>query len=208
MKLYKVITGLVIMLIVSSAQATTLKLSADIDLLVLNGHKISGSLLKGADGLELERGEHQLLFRVEKSIQPLAHGPVMWVSAPQIVTFTTRSRSVAIQLPTLTTLREARAFEKHPQYILLNENGDEIASRRDSLSVPADRNYEKAMLDYNLNGRIASVPRFAQQSNTTLNQDVAMGRTPAERVLHLWYQQVDAATRQRFITLIKALHTS
>jgi len=208
MKLFKVITGLVIMLIVSSAQATTLKLSADIDLLVLNGHKISGSLLKGADGLELERGEHQLLFRVEKSIQPLAHGPVMWVSAPQIVTFTTRSRSVAIQLPTLTTLREARAFEKHPQYILLNENGDEIASRRDSLSVPADRNYEKAMLDYNLNGRIASVPRFAQQSNTTLNQDVAMGRTPAERVLHLWYQQVDAATRQRFITLIKALHTS
>lgn len=208
MKLYKVITGLVIMLIISSAQATTLKLSADIDLLVLNGHKISGSLLKGADGLELERGEHQLLFRVEKSIQPLAHGPVMWVSAPQIVTFTTRSRSVAIQLPTLTTLREARAFEKHPQYILLNENGDEIASRRDSLSVPADRNYEKAMLDYNLNGRIASVPRFAQQSNTTLNQDVAMGRTPAERVLHLWYQQVDAATRQRFITLIKALHTS
>lgn len=208
MKLYKVITGLVIMLIVSSAQATTLKLSADIDLLVLNGHKISGSLLKGADGLELERGEHQLLFRVEKSIQPLAHGPVLWVSAPQIVTFTTRSRSVAIQLPTLTTLREARAFEKHPQYILLNENGDEIASRRDSLSVPADRNYEKAMLDYNLNGRIASVPRFAQQSNTTLNQDVAMGRTPAERVLHLWYQQVDAATRQRFITLIKALHTS
>lgn len=208
MKLYKVITGLVIMLIVSSAQATTLKLSADIDLLVLNGHKISGSLLKGADGLELERGEHQLLFRVEKSIQPLAHGPVLWVSAPQIVTFTTRSRTVAIQLPTITTLREARAFDKHPQYILLNENGDEIASRRDSLSVPADRNYEKAMLDYNLNGRIASVPRFAQQSNTTLNQDVAMGRTPAERVLHLWYQQVDAATRQRFITLIKALHTS
>lgn len=208
MKLYKVITGLVIMLIVSSAQATTLKLSADIDLLVLNGHKISGSLLKGADGLELERGEHQLLFRVEKSIQPLAHGPVLWVSAPQIVTFTTRSRTVAIQLPTITTLREARAFEKHPQYILLNENGDEIASRRDSLSVPADRNYEKAMLDYNLNGRIASVPRFAQQSSTTLNQDVAMGRTPAERVLHLWYQQVDAATRQRFITLIKALHTS
>jgi len=208
MKLYKVITGLVIMLIVSSAQATTLKLSADIDLLVLNGHKISGSLLKGADGLELERGEHQLLFRVEKSIQPLAHGPVLWVSAPQIVTFTTRSGTVAIQLPTITTLREARAFDKHPQYILLNENGDEIASRRDSLSVPADRNYEKAMLDYNLNGRIASVPRFAQQSNTTLNQDVAMGRTPAERVLHLWYQQVDAATRQRFITLIKALHTS
>lgn len=208
MKLYKVITGLVIMLIVSSAQATTLKLSADIDLLVLNGHKISGSLLKGADGLELERGEHQLLFRVEKSLQPLSHAPTQWVSAPQIVTFTTRSRTVTIRLPTITTLREARAFDKHPQFVLLNENGAEIASRRDSLNLPAQSNFEKAMLHYNLNGRIASVPRFAQQSTASLNQNVAMDRTPAERVLHLWYQQVDAATRQRFITLIKALHTS
>lgn len=68
MKLHMAITGLLALLVAANLQATTLKLSADIDLLVLDGRKISGSLLKGADGLELERGEHQLLFRVEKRL--------------------------------------------------------------------------------------------------------------------------------------------
>lgn len=208
MKLFRLITGLIILLIVSSVQATTLKLSTDINLLVLNGHKISGSLLKGAEGLELERGEHQLLFRVEKEIKS-ANGSVKhWISAPQIVTFTTRSPTVAIKLPALTTLREVREFEKHPQFILLGANGQEITSRRDRLKLPADSNFEKAMLHYNMTGKAASVPRFALQNSSPLSQDISLNRSPAERMLHLWYQQVDAATRQRFIILLKALHTS
>nr|WP_314419766.1 DUF2057 family protein [uncultured Erwinia sp.] len=214
MKLYKVITGLVILLIVSAAQATTLKLSADIDLLVLDGNKISGSLLKGADGLELERGEHQLLFRVEKSFHLPAHSPVTWVSAPQIVTFTARSRSVLIQLPPLASVRDTRIFDKKPQFTLVDENGTEIQNQRDFLTVLPGSDFEQAMIHYNLNGESASVPRFAQPvKHAALNgsqaQDLALDRrSPAERMLHLWYQQVDAATRQRFITLMKALHTS
>lgn len=66
MKLHLVLSGLLALLVVASCQATTLKLAPEIDLLVLDGRKISGSLLRGAEGLELERGEHQLLFRVEK----------------------------------------------------------------------------------------------------------------------------------------------
>ncbi|PRD14677.1 DUF2057 family protein [Pantoea coffeiphila] len=214
MKLFKVITGLVIMLIVSSVQATTLKLSADIDLLVLDGHKISGSLLKGADGLELERGEHQLLFRVEKSFHIPAHSPVTWISAPQIVTFTARSRSVLIQLPPLASVREVRMFDRKPQFTLVDEKGGEIANKRDFLTVTTSGDFEQAMIHYNLNGENASVPRFAQPGKHTAlsaaqEQDLALDRrSPAERMLHLWYQQVDAATRQRFITLMKALHTS
>lgn len=214
MKLFKVITGLVILLIVSASQATTLKLSADIDLLVLDGHKISGSLLKGADGLELERGEHQLLFRVEKSFHIPAHNPVNWVSTPQIVTFTARSRSVLIQLPPLASLREVRMFDRKSQFTLVDENGTEIENKRDLLSVTTSSDFEQAMIHYNLNGENASVPRFAQPGKHTAlsavqQQELALDRrSPAERMLHLWYQQVDAATRQRFITLMKALHTS
>lgn len=214
MKLFRVIAGLTIMLIVATVQATTLKLSADIDLLVLDGHKISGSLLKGADGLELERGEHQLLFRVEKTFQLPAHSPVTWVSAPQIVTFTARNRSVMIQLPPINSLREGRNFDKSPLFTLVDEKGLEIENKRDCLVAPSSNDFEQAMMHYNLTGKIASVPRFATPGKrTSLNagNDIDLtltNRSPAEKMLHLWYQQVDTATRQRFITLMKALHTS
>lgn len=209
MKLFRIVSGVAILMIVSSVQATTLRLSTEIDLLVLNGHKIVGSLLKGADGLEVERGEHQLLFRVEKEIKsPGPHGALHWVSSPQIVTFTTHSRAVSVTLPPLTTLSEVKAFEKHPRFTLMNEDGVEITSRRDSLNLPSDSNFEQAMLQYNLTGRAASVPRFALRSNPPLSRDLALSSSPTEKMLHLWYQQVDAATRQRFITLLKALRTS
>lgn len=50
--------------------ATSLRLSNDIDLLVLDGKKVSSSLLRGAESIELENGRHQLVFRVEN------HSPV------------------------------------------------------------------------------------------------------------------------------------
>lgn len=46
--------------------ATTLRLSNDVDLLVLDGKKVSSSLLRGAESIELENGVHQVVFRVEK----------------------------------------------------------------------------------------------------------------------------------------------
>lgn len=53
--------------------ATTLRLSSDIDLLVLDGKKVSSSLLRGADSIELDNGPHQVVFRVEKTIRLANH---------------------------------------------------------------------------------------------------------------------------------------
>ncbi|KQN56792.1 DUF2057 domain-containing protein [Erwinia sp. E602] len=213
MKLYKVITGLVMMLVAAAVPATTLKLSPELDLLVLDGRRISGSLLKGADGLELERGEHQLLFRLEKNLNPLAHQRDTWRSAPQIVTFITNSRSVVIQFPAIGTPHDGRAFDKKPQFRLVDEQGNEIASKRDRLLQPINGDAEQVMIQYNLTGKIASVPRFAQSGQRSAlagppAAEMADSHSAAERMLHLWYQQVDSATRQRFVMLLKALHTS
>lgn len=49
--------------------ATTLRLSNDIDLLVLDGKKVSSSLLRGADSIQLDNGPHQIVFRVEKTLR-------------------------------------------------------------------------------------------------------------------------------------------
>ncbi|CAI6160633.1 hypothetical protein DJICPGNB_02610 [Escherichia coli] len=54
-----------------SVFATTLRLSTDVDLLVLDGKKVSSSLQRGADSIELDNGPHQLVFRVEKTIHLL-----------------------------------------------------------------------------------------------------------------------------------------
>lgn len=46
--------------------ATTLRLSNEVDLLVLDGKKVSSSLLRGAESIELENGPHQLVFGWKK----------------------------------------------------------------------------------------------------------------------------------------------
>lgn len=212
MKLGMVITGLLTMLMAASVPATTLKLSSDIDLLVLDGRKISGSLLKGAEGLELERGQHQVLFRVEKNLLNKHEITSPWLSTPLVATFTTRVRSITIALPVLNTLQQGHAFNKHPEFQLFDEQGNKIESLQARL-VTTSENYEEAMIAFNLQGKAASVPRFAQPhppANPTSisDADVAPENSPGTRVLQLWYQQVDSATRQRFVLLMRALHTS
>ncbi|CCP02798.1 UPF0319 protein yccT precursor [Erwinia amylovora Ea644] len=212
MKLHMAITGLLALLVAANLQATTLKLSADIDLLVLDGRKISGSLLKGADGLELERGEHQLLFRVEKTVNNHPGDPVSWTSAPQVATFAAGTTSVHIKLPVLQTLREAKRFDNMPQFTLNDEHGAEVVTKRDHLRLKEHDSCEQAMRIYNLANKVASVPRFATPlpvgAQTGHLPDMASSFQPAQPVLRKWFLQVDSATRQHLIMLMDALHTS
>lgn len=212
MNLRLVATGLLALWVAASAQATTLKLAPDIDLLVLDGKKISGSLLKGAEGLELEQGQHQVLFRVEKSLPRSHQKTENWISPPLIATFTARAKSITIALPELLTHQDTKRFDQHPDFQLVNEQGTVVESRRDRLASGSDSSYEQAMMSYNLKGNVASVPRFAhpQTSHSASNveeAEFANDNTPGHRVLQLWYQQVDSATRQRFVMLMRALRT-
>lgn len=212
MNLRMVTTGLIALMVAASAHATTLKLAPDIDLLVLDGRKISGSLLKGADGLELEQGQHQVLFRIEKSINRSHQKTQNWVSSPLIATFNSQAKSITISLPALVTLQDAKRFEQHPDFQLINELGAVVESRRDRLTPGSDSSYEQAMMSYNLKGNVASVPRFAQPQTSQSAGNIeasefANDNHPGHRVLQLWYQQVDSATRQRFVMLMRALRT-
>lgn len=214
MKLRLVLSGLIALLVAASCNATTLKLAPEIDLLVLDGRKISGSLLKGAEGLELERGEHQFLFRVVKPLDKDRYHPVReYVSVPLIATFTAQAKSVTIRLPVLQTLHDRRHFDKAADFRLVDEQGHEIVSRRDHLLPSHHSDLEQAMIAYNRNGQVASVPRFAQpQATTTITQsmpaDLAVNDTATERLLNLWFHQVDAATRQRLVLWMRALRAS
>ena len=216
MKLRLICSGMLALLFAASCYATTLRLDPNIDLLVLDGRKISGSLLKGADGLELDNGEHQLLFRVEKTLDA-SRGSARrsYVSAPLIVTFIAKAKSISIQLPQLDSLHDRRLFDKKHAFIMVNEQGLPIESRRDRLPLldGHQTDLEKALMLYNRNGQIASVPRFAQQPPLSMHQEkfpaeMVGANIPAERLLQLWFHQVDSATRQRLLSWMKALRAS
>lgn len=51
-----IVTTLIALCLPVSVFATTLRLSTDVDLLVLDGKKVSSSLLRGADSIELDNG--------------------------------------------------------------------------------------------------------------------------------------------------------
>ncbi|QHM70528.1 DUF2057 family protein [Mixta intestinalis] len=216
MKLRLICSGLLALLFATSCYATTLKLDPDIDLLVLDGRKISGSLLKGAEGLELDNGEHQLLFRVEKPVGSSQNGAKRsYVSNPLIVTFVAKAKSISIRLPPLENLHDRRQFDKNNAFIVVDETGQTVPSRRDRLPLrdKQQTDLEKALMIYNRNGQIASVPRFAQQPPLSVRQekfpiDVVSTDAPTGRLLQLWFHQVDSATRQRLLSWVKALRAS
>lgn len=208
MKLSLAATGLLVLLVSASCHAITLKLDPQIDLLVLDGRKISGSLLKGADSLELERGQHQFLFRVEKPCADATH----FQSVPMIVTFTADAHSVAIRLPALNNHRERNVFDKSLNFRLVDERGNEIASIRDRLPPESSGDMEKAMVKYNRTAQAASVPRFALQSapvtEASLDLDFAWQDASDLPALQRWFQRFDAATRLRFLSWMKTLRAS
>ncbi|MDO6406326.1 YccT family protein [Pantoea phytobeneficialis] len=212
MKLFLAATSLFILLVSASCHAITLKLDPEIDLLVLDGRKISGSLLKGADGLELDRGQHQFLFRVDKAPASASNNGPHYQSVPMIVTFTASGKTVAIRLPALDSRRERHAFDKSLNFQLIDEQGKEIASIRDHLPMPSGGDLEQAMLNYNRNGQVASVPRFAVQTSSTpdvqLNADFAWQEASNLPSLQRWFERFDAATRLRFLSWMKTLRAS
>lgn len=157
--------------------ATSLKLSSDIDLLVLDGKRISGAILKGAESLEVDTGQHQILFQVSKNLHPATMNALMYHSPAMIVSFSAKGiRSASFILPTLNNEMDAAFFSHKLNYRLVDQDGRDIPSRRDVLRQVVYGNaadLEKVMLRYNMSNLRASVPAFAaaaqQQDNTLFN---------------------------------------
>lgn len=213
MKLFLAVTGLIVFLFSATCQAITLKLDPQIDLLVLDGRRISGSLLKGADSLELDRGQHQFLFRVEQLRDDHKDASLRYQSAPMIVTFNADVKTISIRLPALNNRRDRHQFDRMLNFQLIDERGQVIVSKRDRLPASADSDMEKAMGIYNRTGKIASVPHFATASSHSItaspfDTEFALVDDTASPVIKRWFQRFDEATRQQFLTLVKMLRTS
>ncbi|ELW1645530.1 MULTISPECIES: curli synthesis inhibitor [Enterobacter] len=196
--------------------ATTLRLSTDIDLLVLDGKKVSSSLLRGADSIELDNGPHQVVFRVEKMIRLANHEQRMYISPPLIVSFNTqRISQVNFNLPRLETEKEAIAFDAAPRIALVDGDAMPIPVKLDILALtkmPKGTDYEADTEVYNKAGKRASLPQFATMmaDDSTLLSGVSeldvippQSQTLTEQRLKFWFQQADPDTRARFLQWAK-----
>ncbi|MDY1036615.1 DUF2057 family protein [Enterobacteriaceae bacterium RIT714] len=196
--------------------ATTLRLSTDIDLLVLDGKKVSSSLLRGADSIELDNGPHQIVFRIEKNIRLSNHEQRLYISPPLVVSFNTQKINlVNFSLPRLETEKESEAFDDSPRMELLDGDAMPIPVKLDILALtktPKGLDYEADTERYNKAGKSASVPRFATMmaDDSTLLSGVSeldvippQSQTLTEQRLKFWFQQADPDTRTRFLQWAK-----
>ncbi|ASB74580.1 TPA: DUF2057 family protein [Enterobacter hormaechei subsp. hoffmannii] len=196
--------------------ATTLRLSTDIDLLVLDGKKVSSSLLRGADSIELDNGPHQVVFRVEKTIRLADNEQQVYISPPLVVSFNTqRISQVHFRLPHLETEKESLAFDASPRIELVDGDSMPIPVKLDILALtksPKGTDYEADTEIYNRASRRASLPQFATMmaDDSTLLSGVSeldvlppQSQTLTEQRLKFWFQNADPDTRARFLQWAK-----
>ena len=185
MKLSLAVTGLTVLLVSATCQAITLKLDP----------------------------QHQFLFRVEQLRDARKDASLRYQSAPMIVTFNAQVKTITIRLPALENRRERHHFDRTLNFQLVDEHGKEIDIRRDRLPLSAESDMEKAMILYNRNGQVASVPHFAAVRDGAANLPpveaefvwIDEAQSPA---IKRWFHRFDQATRQQFMSLVKLLRTS
>lgn len=204
-----------------SVLATTLRLSGDIDLLVLDGKKVSSLLLRGAESLEVDNGPHQVVFRVEKMIILPDQNRQLYVSPPLIANFNSQLvGQLNFNLPRLETLKDTQTFTSMPHVSLLDGNAMPIPVKLDILAITqvgADIDYEKATEAYNQANKQgpASPPDTSMADDSTLlskttelDNPAYQSQTLTEQRLQYWFQLADPQTRHRFLEWIKSQPSS
>ncbi len=207
-----IITMLFVLYLPVTAFATTLRLSNDIDLLVLDGKKVSSSLLRGADSIELDNGPHQLVFRVEKTIRLSSHEERLYISPPLVISFNTQLISqVNFHLPHVDTEREAAHVSTTPRLELLDGDAMPIPVKLDILAITSTAkiiDYETETERYNKADKRASLPQFATMmadDSTLLSGISELDAVPpqsqalTEQRLKYWFKQADPQTRNNFL---------
>lgn len=151
-----------------AALTITLKFSPETILLAVDGKPLPSTLFKSADSLELSRGLHQILLRIEKFIPDLDYHQGMYISRVFIIVFNTKnSTTVTINIPNLNNEWEIEQFEQNPTLITLMDNqGYPIKSVLDIFPTQMSlitSNYQQAIRHYNLSSQPASLPQLVQK---------------------------------------------
>ncbi|ARU93555.1 DUF2057 family protein [Tatumella citrea] len=135
----------------SAAEALSFRLNPEMNLLVLDGHPLPGSLLKGADSIELNRGQHQILFTIDQQ----KNSPAF------IITFTAQGQKVNVLFPKPAAPGELqKQVSSATRFRVVDENDHDVPAIQDHLSLAPGVDYVAEMTAYNQLKRKASVEKF------------------------------------------------
>ncbi|MGC6387542.1 DUF2057 family protein [Ewingella sp. S1.OA.A_B6] len=208
----RIMAVLLLVCLLAPASATSLKLSPELDLLVIDGKKMSGAILKGADSLEIDGGQHQILFQVSKTLRQSVMAPLTYHSPAMIVTFSAKGlHSISFVLPALNDEIDAAFFSRKLNYRIVDENGQDIASRRDVLRSATYSNSAdlvSMMIRYNQSGLKASVPDFATMAQkgdstvepTSLSVLIPASQADKQLLPPFWAQLTASPNFSRFFS--------
>ncbi len=196
----------------TATAATTLKLHQDIELLAVDGQKVSSSLLKGADRLELDNGQHQVLFRVVKVVSTSGSEKHTYTSPLLLAAFNMQNQDViTILLPALDTPKARECFDQETQYQLVDNRNAPISARLDKLELSNDElahRLEPILAQYNAANKNASVTAFTspkKNAKTWPETSTASAQDSIDPflILKYWFRQADKDTQDRFLKWAK-----
>ncbi|MEJ2763760.1 DUF2057 domain-containing protein [Photobacterium sp. MCCC 1A19761] len=173
------------------------------ELVLVNGKKATGN-----ETLTLQNGEHQIAFRYQDNYR--ANGEYkLYKSEVIIIKFSGQDTTYQLELPKLRTAQEVRRFDKSPTLNLTDPQAQSVSFAQDKLikhGMQFGRDYEKEIQAYNLTNAPAALaslavtptPQLVAAPTTASAATPAKGQNVAENMLFYWYEQADAATRERF----------
>lgn len=207
MNTIKTLPCILAMVFAASASAkVSIEVPSNVDMLVVDGAKPheTGSFLSATKTIELEDGQHQILFRYEPVFSE-GQERYSTESDPIVATFTATNESLSFQLPKYRDIKDAEKNIKSMQWSLTDESGNAVSVKQDKLikeGMQIGRNFRDEIDEYNRSGRIASVGVVQPEINYTSAPAPAPAAKPrdntAEQMLHFWYNKADAQTRSRF----------
>ena len=219
--IYPIIT-LILSGISSSLFAATLIVPPDVRLFVVDGVQNPPQIAFKEQTIPFVDGQHQILVKVEKTIDTGNHDQEIYKSKPIIINFTaTSSQTLTLTLPPLTNTIEAKRFEKNPVLMIKDQNNQSIPTQQDILPLKGLiilANLEDELAKYNVSKGKAAIPAFSKQTaignnstsipvtTTAITTHTAVtlkGQTAEEEMLQYWYQRADEASRQRFLAWVK-----
>ncbi|WP_058119925.1 DUF2057 domain-containing protein [Photobacterium kishitanii] len=143
----------------------TLQSTKEMNAIVVNGKTEGWSFIQGTNNIILPNGVNQVLFQVGQIVLEDATRK-KFNSIPLLIKFESKDSNITLTYEKIRTLDQAKAFDKSPDIILKNSNGENVPfelEQLDNNGLQNFRDYEREVAEYNKLGGIAAVTQVSSE---------------------------------------------
>ena len=195
--------------------AATLTVSDNIDVEVLDGHKYraEGSLFGSSKTrIDLNDGDHQLVVRLSGNLSSSGDAE-LYKTGYYVITMNTKGDAeLKLTSKVIKNKRDLREFNKNPEFYLNTNQSQPFPFKMALLEkegMQLGRDLVRELSEFNASGNAAAIESrapFAALAMSNPQATLSNGSNEvseillSEQMLHYWFQQADAPTRERFLS--------